>query len=165
MKSIKIFVILTLLSLSAIPALAALTDYQQGVMNGLQAGMLLGKLLGAAPFDPSLAQQYNSQVDAFNQGLATVFGNNQTAINKFWLKPYGAAAAAAATITGKPVHAIDGSWNNTSRVLGDQDEGKRIYDMPASSYYTWTGNAPSLPYTKARDANGNLINYDSMGTI
>ena len=118
MKSIKIFVILTLLSLSAIPALAALTDYQQGVSDGLAAGMRVGKLLGAAPFDPNLAQQYNSQVDAFNQGLAVVFGNNQTAINKFWMKPYGAAAAAAATITGKPVHSIDGSWNNTSRVLG-----------------------------------------------
>jgi len=150
MKSITVFVILTLLSLSAIPALAALTDYQQGVSDGLAAGMRVGKLLGAAPFDPNLAQQYNSQVDAFNQGLAAVFGNNQTAINKFLMKPYGAVAAAAATITGKPVHSIDGSWNNTSRVLGDQDEGKRIYDMPASSYYTWVGgennNIPALPY-------------------
>ena len=86
MKSIKVFVILTLLSLSAIPALAVLTDYQQGVSDGLAAGMRVGKLLGAAPFDPKLAQEYNSQVDAFNQGLAAVFGNNQTAINKFWMK-------------------------------------------------------------------------------
>jgi hypothetical protein len=147
MKSIKIFVILTLLSLSAIPALAALTDYQQGVMIGLQKGMQIGILRGGAPFDPNLEQQYNSQVDAFNQGLSAVFGNNQTAINKFLMKPYGAAAAAAATINQKPVHAIDGSWNNTTRVLGDQDEGKRIRDMPASSYYTWVGAVPAnVPY-------------------
>ena len=155
MKSIKIFAILTLLSLSAIPALAALTDYQQGVSNGLAAGMRVGKLLGAAPFDPNLAQQYNSQVDAFNQGLAIVFGNNQTAINMFWMKPYGAAAAAAATINQKPVHSIDGSWNNTTRVLGDQDEGKRVYDMPASSYYTWVGSVPSSVPSYVADI-GNL---------
>ncbi len=152
MKSMKVFVILTMLSLSAIPALAALTDYQQGVSDGLAAGMRVGKLLGAAPFDPKLAQEYNSQVDAFNQGLAAVFGNNQTAINKFWMKPYGAAAAVAATFNQKPVHSIDGSWNNTTRVLGDQDEGKRVYDMPASSYYTWVGNVPSsMPYYTDND--------------
>ena len=152
MKSMKVFVILTLLSLSAIPALAALTDYQQGVMMGLQKGMQIGILRGAALFDPNRAQEYNSQVDAFNQGLAVVFGNNQTAIDKFLMKPYGAAAAAAATINQKPVHSIDGSWNNTTRVLGDQDEGKRVYDMPASSYYTWVGNVPSsMPYYTDND--------------
>jgi hypothetical protein len=38
-KSINVFVILTLLSLSAIPALAVLTDYRQGVMDGLAADL------------------------------------------------------------------------------------------------------------------------------
>ena len=153
MNSLRIFAILVLLSLVAIPALGELTDYQKGVSDGLAAGMRIGRLLGAAPFDPNQAQTYNDQVDSFNQGLATVFGNNQTALNMFWMQTYGAARTAATAVSRKPVHSIDGSWNNTTRVLGDQDEGKRIYDMPAASYYTWIGNAPNLPYN---DPNSNL---------
>jgi hypothetical protein len=143
MKTKGIYAILAVLSLIAIPAMGELNEYQKAYSDGLTAGLLMGKLLGAAPFDPNQAQQYNSQVDAFNRALATVFGNNQNTISMFWMKPYGAAAVAKA-ISSKPVHAIDGSWNNnTTQVLGDQDEGKRVYDMPASSYYTWTGTVPS----------------------
>ena len=41
--------------------------------------------------------------------------------------------------------------------LGDQDEGKRIYDMPASSYYTWVGNVPSsVPYYTDNDNLGGV---------
>jgi len=141
MKFAKMFAMIALLSLAVVPAMGELTDYQKGVEAGLQAGMTIARLLGAAPFDPSMAQQYNNQVDAFNQGLSGIFAGNQTVIDKFWLKPYGTATAAASAYTGKPVHSIDGSWNNTTRVLGDPDEGKRIYDMPASSYYTWVGSA------------------------
>ena len=158
MKFAKMFVMIALLSLAAVPAMGELTDYQNGVQAGLQAGMTIAKLLGAAPFDPSMAQQYNNQVNAFDQGLSSVVAGNQTVIDKFWLKPYGTAAAAAA-YTSKPVHSIDGSWNNTTRVLGDPDEGKRIYDMPAAAYYAWTGNYPALAtYNKVTnpDANPNL---------
>jgi hypothetical protein len=148
MKFAKMFAMIALLSLAVVPAMGQLSDYQKGVEAGLQAGMTIAKLLGAAPFDPSMAQQYNNQVDAFNQGLSAIFAGNQTIINKFLLKPYGTAATAAAAYSSKPVHSIDGSWNNTTKVIGDPDEGKRIGDMPASSYYTWVGTAPGLPYTQ-----------------
>jgi len=159
MKFAKMFVMIALLSLVAVPAMGELTEYQQGVQAGLQAGMTIAKLLGAAPFDPTSAQQYNNQVNAFDQGLSSVFAGNQTIIDKFWLKPYGTTTAAS-TYSSKPVHSIDGSWNNTTRVLGDQDEGKTVYDMPASSYYTWVGNAPALPYT---GTNGAVGNVEGMG--
>jgi hypothetical protein len=152
MRSMNLFAIIALLSLAAIPAMGELSDFQKGVSMGLTEGMKMGKLLGAAPFDTSMAQQYNNQVDAFNRGLSSIFAGNQTAIDSFWLKPYSATAAAASTYSGKPVHSIDGSWNNTTRVLGDQDEGKTIYGMPASAYYTWVGNAPDLPYTSSGSA-------------
>jgi hypothetical protein len=155
MNSTKVFAILALLSLAVIPALGAMTDYQQGVYAGLKAGMMIGKLLGASPYDPSKAQEFNAHVDAFNQGLAGAFGNNQTAISTFWLTAYSGIAAAKTAINTKPVHSIDGSWNkSTTTVLGDQDEGSRIYGLPASAYYTWVGpsdttasNIPSLGYT------------------
>jgi hypothetical protein len=156
MRSTNVLALLIMVSLLAIPALAELDDYQKGVEDGLTAGLRIGKLLGAAPFDPYQAQTYNAEVDPFNQGLSVVFGNNQTALNLFWMKPYGSAAAATAAISRKPVHSIDGSWNNTTRVVGDQDVGKRIYDMPASSYYTWVGNAPDLPYTGSSDSLGGV---------
>lgn len=168
MKFAKMFAMIALLSLAVVPAMGELTDYQKGVQAGLQAGMSIARLLGAAPFDPSMAQQYNNQVDAFNQGLSGIFAGNQTVIDKFWLKPYGTATAAAAAYTTKPVHSIDGSWNNTtSRVLGDQDEGKRIYDMPASSYYTWVGNAPGLTYNNTANSQGvsNPTSSDNLGGI
>jgi len=158
MKFTKMFVMIALLSLAAVPAMGELTDYQKGVEAGLQAGMTIAKLLGAAPFDPSMAQQYNNQVNAFDQGLSGIFAGNQTVIDKFWLKPYGTATAAA-TYTTKPVHSIDGSWNNTTtRVMGDPDEGQRIYDMPASSYYTWVGTTDkNTPVAYGTDANGNPV--------
>jgi hypothetical protein len=166
MKFTKMFVMIALLSLAAVPAMGELTDYQKGVEAGLQAGMTIAKLLGAAPFDPSMAQQYNNQVNAFDQGLSGIFAGNQTVIDKFWLKPYGTATAAAAYAT-KPVHSIDGSWNNTTRVLGDPDEGQRIYDMPASSYYTWVGTTgKNTPVAYGTDANGKAImGSDAMGSV
>ncbi|NMC09713.1 MAG: hypothetical protein GYA39_01855 [Methanothrix sp.] len=157
MNSKKLFAIFALLSLTAISAHGELTEYQQGVYAGLKAGMMIGKLLGAAPYDPSQAQQFNAQVDLFNQGLIGAFGDNQTAINAFKLQPYSATAAAKSVYSGKPVHSIDGSWNQSNvTVLGDVDEGTRIYDMPASSYYTWVGNAPSLGYSGG---------YNNLGSV
>ena len=95
MKFVKMFAMIALLSLAVVPAMGQLSDYQKGVEAGLQAGMSIARLLGAAPFDPSMAQQYNSQVDAFNQGLSAIFAGNQTVINKFLLKPYGTAASSS----------------------------------------------------------------------
>ncbi|MDM7934732.1 MAG: hypothetical protein QUS08_05005, partial [Methanothrix sp.] len=111
--------IIVLLSLAVLPALGELTDYQKGVADGLAAGLRMGRLLGAAPYDPASAQSYNEQVNAFNQGLAAVFGNNQTAIAMFWLQPTASGAVTAAPLgnfSTKPVHAIDASWNQTRRV-------------------------------------------------
>ncbi len=158
-------VALILLILLIIPALGELSEYQKGVFDGLKAGMRMGILLGAAPFDQNQAQIYNGQVDEFNQGLSAVFEGNKSTLDLFWLKPYGYAALNPIVISRRPVHSIDASWNNTTRFLGDQDIGKRIYDMPASAYYTWVGNAPDLPYSGAVDSNGKIINYDSLGGV
>ena len=79
--------IIAMLSLMALPALAELTDYQQGVYDGLSAGGQIGYLRGAAPYDATAAQQYNITVNQYNAWLQSVFGDNQTAINNFWMNP------------------------------------------------------------------------------
>ncbi len=94
MKLTRIIAILALLSLVVIPALGEMTDYQKGAMDGMKAGLRMGKLLGAAPYDPTEAQTYNELVDAFNQGLSALFGDNTEAIKMFWMSPlsgYGTA--------------------------------------------------------------------------
>lgn len=60
--------------------------------------------------------------------------------------------------TGNPVYTnVDSSagnpgWNGVSPY--DQSG----FDMPASSYYTWVGKAPDLPFNVT-------ANYDNLGTI
>jgi hypothetical protein len=87
MKFSRPTAIIAMFSLMALPVLAELTDYQQGVYDGLRAGGQIGYLLGAAPYDATAAQQYNITVNQYNAWLQSVFGGNQTAINNFWMNP------------------------------------------------------------------------------
>ena len=87
MKFSRLTAIIAMLSLMALPVLAELTDYQQGVYDGLSAGGQIGYLRGAAPYDATAAQQYNITVNQYNAWLQSVFGDNQTAINNFWMNP------------------------------------------------------------------------------
>jgi hypothetical protein len=87
MKFSILAAIIAMLSLMALPVLAELTDYQQGVYDGLSAGGQIGYLRGAAPHDATAAQQYNITVHQYNAWLQSVFGENQTAINNFWMNP------------------------------------------------------------------------------
>ncbi len=144
MNLTSIFAVLALLSLAVIPAYGEMTDYQKGVMDGLQAGLITGKLLGAAPYDPAQAQEYNSQVNPFNQGLTAVFGNNQTALSMFWMQPQASTTAASlGSYSTKPVHKIDESWNQTRRVNTDFLSQGKYYGYDLDTYIAMTGHVPS----------------------
>jgi hypothetical protein len=162
MNSLRVFAVLVLLSLAVIPALGELTDYQKGVTDGLAAGMRIGRLLGAAPFDPNEAQTYNGQVDSFNRGLSTVFGNNQTALDMFWMQPYGAGSSYSGMTlqnfsSTKPIHAIDASFNQTRRV--NPDITGKYYGYDLDTYIAMTGHVPTnIPQGASigKDAYNNL---------
>jgi hypothetical protein len=162
MNSLRVFAVLVLLSLVAIPALGELTDYQKGVTDGLAAGMRIGRLLGAAPFDPNEAQTYNGQVDSFNRGLSAVFGNNQTALDMFWMQPYGAGSSYSGMTlqnfsSTKPIHAIDASFNQTRRV--NPDITGKYYGYDLDTYIAMTGHVPTnIPQGASigKDAYNNL---------
>ncbi|MCJ7443785.1 MAG: hypothetical protein MUO26_04525 [Methanotrichaceae archaeon] len=146
-----IFILLVIV----MPALGEMADYQKGVMDGLEAGLRMGRLFGASQYDSSQAQMYNEQVNNFNQGIAKIFAGNQTAIERFWMMPLSAYGSyTPGTIARKPVHALDASFNQTNIVLGDVESGNigRIYDWPISAYETTYGvrkNAPTLAYEQA----------------
>jgi hypothetical protein len=167
MNLTRAFAILALLSLAVIPALGEMTDYQKGVMDGLQAGLRMGKLLGAASYDPAQAQEYSNQVNAFNQGLSGVFGNNQTVLGMFWMQPQASSAVTATPLgsySTKPIHAIDASWNQTRRVNADLMSGGKYYGYDLDSYIAMTGNVPKyIPASGSLSTQNGEDPYGSFG--
>ncbi|VVB68795.1 Uncharacterised protein [uncultured archaeon] len=165
MNLTSIFAVLALLSLVTIPALGEMTDYQKGVMDGLQAGLIMGKLLGAAPYDPAQAQEYNNQVNLFNQGLTTVFGNNQTALSMFWMQPQASTTATPlGSYSTKPVHKIDESWNQTRRVNTDLISQGRYYGYDLDTYIAMTGHVPSnIPASNTLNTQNGQDPYGGFG--
>ncbi len=164
MKFTRIFAVLTLLSLVVIPAMGELTDYQRGVADGLTNGLRMGRLLGAAPYDADSSMKYNDQVTTFNQGLAAVFGNNQTALNMFWMQPFGngiTTAAALGNYSSKPIHAIDASFNQTRKVNPDLLSQGKYYGYDLDSYIAMTGKVPSNIPVRIRMTGQDA--YGSMG--
>ncbi len=160
MKFLNTSVAIVLLSMLAMPVLAELTDYQKGVMDGLGAGMRVGRLLGAAPYDSVAADSYNKLVDNFNQGLAAIFGNNQTAIGLFWLQPYGSSSQGIRydpkNLSFKPIHAIDSSFNQTRTFNADAERQGKYYGYDLDSYIAMTGQVPkNLPDYSGRGYTGN----------
>jgi hypothetical protein len=167
MKFSRIAAVIAMLSIMALPVMAELTDYQKGVDAGLRAGGQISYLLGAAPYNTTAAQQYNKMVNQFNAWLQNVFGNNQTAINTFWMNQMsvqttGTGYQAYPTVSTKPVHSIDGSWNQSTTKY-NPDLTNKIYGYDPDTYYTMVGwSGSGLPTVK--DSNGNYIGpRDSNG--
>ncbi len=163
MKLTSIIAILAILSLVVIPALGELTDYQKGAMEGMKAGLRMGRLLGAAPYDSASAQEYNNLVSSFNQGLAVLFGDNQTALKMFWMAPYGSTQTAAYNelnnLSYKPVHAIDASFNQSRKVNADLISKSKYFGYDLDTYIAMTGKVPeNIPSNigKENDIGGSL---------
>jgi len=165
MNSTRAFAVLALLSLAVIPAHGEMTDYQKGVMDGMKAGLIMGKLLGAAPYDPAQAQEYNNQVNSFNQGLTTVLGDNQTTLSMFWMQPQGSTTATSlGSYSAKPVHAIDSSWNQTRRVNTDLMSQGKYYGYDLDTYIAMTGVVPSnIPESNSLNTQNGEDPYGSFG--
>jgi hypothetical protein len=127
----KILFALIILMLAA-PALA-LTDYQQGALDGLKRGWFMAeKYAEANAGDPAA---YNEAVAKYNEWIVSVFGQNESLM----LKPINAASRASPYFseqTIKPVHAIDSSWNQTLSPMPAPDASGRIGGVPAESYYS-----------------------------
>lgn len=152
MKFASLIAVAAILTLVAVPAMATLTDYQRGVNDGLANGLRIGYLLGGAPYDTTAAQKYSDMVNPFNSWLQAVFGANQTEINLFWMRPLsgqtmvGGYQMYPVVNKTKPVHSIDGSWNQTTAEYHADQKGK-IYGYDPDTYYTMVGwsNAPTSP--------------------
>lgn len=136
----KLIIVLILFAL-IIPSMA-LTEYQQGVLDGLSRGWFMAsKYDQAKAGDPAA---YNEAVSKYNEWIVSVFGQNESLMMKPFdqtsqATPYFDQATQATPYfvqrTIQPVHSIDSSWNQTS-LLPEPDASGRIQGVPAETYYS-----------------------------
>jgi hypothetical protein len=124
--------IIIILALVA-PSLA-LTDYQQGVLDGLNRGWNLALLYDQAKNGDPAA--YNQAVPKYNDWITSIFGQNDSLMikpinNGIQSQPY------SSTQTIRPVHAIDATWNQTAAAAPQPDANGLIYGVPAEVYDSW----------------------------
>jgi hypothetical protein len=78
-------------------------DYQSGFARGLELGMEVAGLQGAASFNPEAADLYNQTVLEFNLVLDEVFGKDSNLSNLYRLQLYGLKANNTANLIDKQV--------------------------------------------------------------
>ncbi len=128
----KAILMLIVLALTA-PSLA-LTDYQRGVLDGLNHGWFMAQRYDLAIDGDPIA--YNQAVARYNAWIESIFGQNETLMLKNMTataraKPYSVSR----TIT--PVHAIDATWNQSLQAIEPQpDASGMINGYPAETYYS-----------------------------
>jgi hypothetical protein len=126
-------IIFALIVLVLIAPSLALTDYQQGVLDGLSHGWNMAQRFDqASAGDPTA---YNQAVPGYNEWIVSVFGQNESLM----LKPLNISPQSQPYFmeqTIKPVHAIDATWNQTS-LVPQPDASGRIQGLPAEVYYSW----------------------------
>lgn len=82
-----------------VQASPASADYQAGFARGLDLGMAVANLQGAAPFNPEAADLYNQTVPEFNLVLDKVFGHGSNLSSLYRLQLYGLGANSAINLT------------------------------------------------------------------
>ncbi|MCJ7445889.1 MAG: hypothetical protein MUO26_15440 [Methanotrichaceae archaeon] len=150
--------LIVLIVLVGLAMAAGYTPWQEGASQGLKIGFHLGTMYNQAQQGYNISG-FNKEVDIYNAWVQKNFGNDSSLLmQKIPMPGYGNVP----TMYNKPVHAIDESFNQSRRILGDaavSNEG-RILDMPASAYYTWNpsalGNQPTLT---------NSQTYGGLGSV
>jgi len=128
----KILCSLVLILLIA-PSLA-MTDYQRGVLDGLNRGWFMAQKYDQAQAGNPAA--YNQAVPIYNDWIKSIFGQNDTLM----LKPFNDAAQSQPYTLRKtltPVHSIDSSWNQTRLLSPQADANGLINGKPAELYDSW----------------------------
>jgi hypothetical protein len=127
---------LTLAILGLIIPCLAITDYQRGVLDGLNHGWTMGQRYDQAQSGD--ASSYNQAVPQFNSWIMGIFGNNESLMLKNVTGTAGVQANQySIRKTFSPVHAIDASWNQSAQVTPQPDAYGKIYGIDAETYETW----------------------------
>jgi hypothetical protein len=127
-------ILCSLVLIMLIPPSLAMTDYQRGVLDGLNRGWFMAQKYDQAQAGSPAA--YNQAVSIYNDWIKSIFGQNDTLM----LKPFNDAPqnqAYSLTKTLTPVHSIDSSWNQTLKLSPQADANGLINGKPAEIYDSW----------------------------
>ena len=134
MKSALCTLIILFFIFDLIDSSLALSDYQRGVLDGLNRGWNM-----AQRYDQAKAGDiapYNRAVPDYNAWIRAIFGMNESLM----LQPFAISAKPtpySLSKTFNPVHNIDGSWNQSKSLLPEPDASGMINGYPAETYYSF----------------------------
>jgi hypothetical protein len=111
----------------------ALSDYQRGVLDGLNRGWNMSQRYDQAKTGD--IAPFNQAVPEYNAWIQVIFGMNESLI----LQPFAASAKTEPYSISKsftPIHSIDASWNQSNSMQPDPDAYGMINGYPAETYYS-----------------------------
>jgi len=111
----------------------ALSDYQRGVLDGLDRGWNMSQRYDQAK--AGNIAPYNQAVAEYNAWIQAIFGRNESLM----LQPFVASTKPepyTISRTFTPVHSIDASWNQSKSLLPEPDAYGMINGIPAEIYYS-----------------------------
>jgi hypothetical protein len=133
MKHTLITLIIMLYIFALICPSLALSDYQRGVLDGLNKGWDLSQRYDQAKAGD--ISPYNLAVPEYNAWIIAIFGANESLM----LKPFATSAKPKPYSISKsftPKHSIDASWNQSKSMQPEPDASGMINGYPAETYYS-----------------------------
>ena len=133
MKSALFTLVILLFIFNLIDSSLALSDYQRGVLDGLNRGWNM-----AQKYDQAKAGDivpYNQAVQEYNAWIQAIFGINESLM----MQPFAASAKPNPYYISKsftPIHSIDASWNQSTSLQPEPDAYGMINGYPAEIYYS-----------------------------
>ena len=131
-NALSVLIVLALISGLITPSFA-LSDYQRGVLEGLNRGWDM-----AQKYDQAKAGEpasYNQAVAGYNAWIQAVFGTNESLM----LRPFAPSEKPDPYVISRsysPAHSIDASWNQSRSLMPEPDAYGMISGYPAETYYS-----------------------------
>jgi hypothetical protein len=134
MKNALFALLIVLFTFNLIDSSLALSDYQRGVLDGLNWGWNMSHRYDQA--EAGDIAPYNQAVSEYNAWIQAIFGLNESLM----LKTFAASAKPLPyfmTRTFNPIHSIDASWNKSKSMQPEPDAYGMINGIPAEVYYSF----------------------------
>ena len=131
MKSALFTLVILLFIFNLIDSSLALSDYQRGVLDGLNRGWNMAQKYDQAKAGDIIP--YNQAVQEYNAWIQAIFGINESLM----MQPFAASAKPNPYYISKsftPIHSIDASWNQSTSLQPEPDAYGMINGYPAEIY-------------------------------
>lgn len=134
MKCLPFALLIVLFAFVQIDPSLALSDYQRGVLDGLNWGWDMSHLYDQAKTGDVVA--YNQAVAKYNAWIRSIFGMNESLMLQT-IAPSAKSQPFRISNTYNPIHSIDASWNQSKSLLPEPDAYGMVNGIPAETYYSF----------------------------